>query len=298
MSREGRLATWLFAPATSPRHCHRALAGGCDVAIIDLEDGVSRERKEEARRSARELLQGHVGRGRLAFVRINSPARGEGRADLEAVVLPQLAGVMVPKVGSPAQIEVLDWALGRLERQRGVPEGQVAVLPLLETAAGLAAAGEIARSSPRVCALALGVADLAADLGARIGRDSPLLAAARAELVVACRSAGVGPPLDPVHLDLQDLAGLEAEAVRARQLGFQGKACIHPRQAEVVARVFAPTPEEREWAQRVLSAFAAAEQQGRSSLVVDGEFVDYAVAARARRLLGFSDRVQPASRSQ
>jgi citrate lyase subunit beta/citryl-CoA lyase len=298
LSREGRLATWLFAPATSPRHCQRALQGGCDVAIIDLEDGVSRERKEEARSSARELLRGRVGPGPLAFVRINSPAGGEGRADLEAVVLPQLAGVMVPKVGSPAQIEVLDWVLGRLERQHGVPEGQVSVLPLLETAAGLGAAGEIARSSPRVCALALGVADLAADLGALIRRDSPLLAAARAELVVACRSAGVGPPLDPVHLDLQDLAGLEAEAVSARELGFQGKACIHPRQAEVVARVFAPTPEEREWAERVLAAFAAAEQQGRSALVVDGEFVDYAVAARARRLLRLPAQLQSASRSQ
>lgn len=268
------------------------------MAIIDLEDGVSRERKEEARNSARELLSGRQGTGPVAFVRINSPAGQDGRADLEAVVLPELEGVMVPKVGSPAQVEALDWALARLERQRGVPEGQVSVLPLLETAAGLEAAREIARSSPRVCALALGVADLAADLGARLGPSSPLLAAARAELVLACRSAGVGPPLDPVHLDLQDLAGLEAEAISARQLGFQGKACIHPRQAEVVARVFAPTPEERRWAQRVLSAFAAAEEQGRSALVVEGEFVDYAVAARARRLLRPSDPGQSPTKSQ
>ena len=212
-------------------------------------------------------------------------------------MLPQLAGVMVPKVGSPSQIEVLDWTLTRLERQRGVPEGQVSILPLLETAAGLAAAREIARSSPRVCALALGVADLAADLGARIGPASPLLAAARSELVVACRSAGVGSPVDPVHLDLRDLAGLEAAAVAARQLGFQGKACIHPSQAEVVARVFAPTPDEREWAQRILSAFDSAERGGRSALVVDGEFVDYAVVARARRLLGLPALDQSRSRT-
>jgi citrate lyase subunit beta/citryl-CoA lyase len=101
-----------------------------------------------------------------------------------------------------------------------------------------------------------------------------------------------------VHLDLQDLAGLRAEAVAARQLGFQGKACIHPRQAEVVAGVFAPTAEEREWAQSVLSAFAAAEQEGRSALVVHGEFVDYAVVARARRLLRLPDPGQSAARSQ
>ena len=268
------------------------------MAIVDLEDGVSRDRKAEARKAARELLGGREGLGPLAFVRINSPAGAEGRADLEAAVMPQLAGVMVPKVGSAAQIEMLDWSLTRLERACGAPEGQVSVLPLLETAAGLEAAREIARSSPRVCALALGVADLSADLGARIGPSSPLLAAARAELVVACRSAGVGPPLDPVHLDLLDLAGLRAEAVAARQMGFQGKACIHPRQAEVVAAVFAPTPEEREWAERLLSAFAAAEQEGRSALVVDGEFVDYAVVARARRILRLPDQGQAATRSQ
>ncbi len=268
------------------------------MAIIDLEDGVSRDRKAEARGAARELLGGRKGAGPLAFVRINSPAGADGRADLEAVVLPQLAGVMVPKVGSPAQVEVLDWTLTRLERERGVPEGQVSVLPLLETAAGLEAAREIARSSPRVCALALGLADLSADLGTRIGTSSPLLAVARAGLVVACRSAGVGPPLDPVHLDLQDLAGLREEAVAAREMGFQGKACIHPLQAEVVAGVFAPTAEEREWAQRVLSTFAAAEQEGRSALVVDGEFVDYAVVARARRILRLPDPGQSAARSQ
>ncbi len=259
---------------------------------------MSRDRKVEGRSAARELLSGREGGGPLAFVRINSTAKGEGRADLEAVVVPQLAGVMLPKVGSAAEVEVLDWTLTRLERQRGVSEGQVAILPLLETASGLEVAGEIARSSPRVCALALGVADLAADLGARIGPASPLLAAARVELVVACRSAGVGAPVDPVHLDLQDLAGLEAAAIAARQLGFQGKACIHPSQAEVVARVFAPTEEEQEWAQSILSAFDSAEREGRSALVVDGEFVDYAVVARARRLLRLPGPDQSASRSQ
>ena len=290
--------SWLFAPATSSRHSRNALDYPCDVAIIDLEDGVSRERKAEGRAAATELLERREREAPLAFVRINPPATELGRADLEAVVVAQLAGVIVPKVSSPVEIEALDWTLSRLERGRGIRAGQVAILPLLETARGLEAAREIAAASPRVCALALGVADLAADLGVHLGTPSPLLDAARAALVLACRAARVGAPVDAVHLDLADLSGLEREAVLARELGFQGKACIHPRQVEVVRRVFQPSGSELEWARRVLAAFGAAQAEGRSALVVEGEFVDYAVVERARRLLREADVSQAVSRSQ
>jgi citrate lyase subunit beta/citryl-CoA lyase len=142
------------------------------------------------------------------------------------------------------------------------------------------AAYEIA-SAPACALLSYGGLDLAVDLGIGRGQDESLFA--RSYLVVAARAAGKPPPSDGVHPLLDDDDGLRKEAEAARRLGFFGKSALHPRQVPIINAVFAPTPEELAWANKVLAAFDAA--GGAATRTADGEFVDLPVAERARRLL-------------
>ncbi len=134
--------------------------------------------------------------------------------------------------------------------------------------------------------IALGAADYALDMGIEITKDGRELIYPRSRIVVACRAAGIAPPLDtPFMIDLKDIEALKDDAARAKQLGFQGKLCIHPNQIEPVHGIFTPTAEEISFARRVVEVFEAEEAEGSAAILVDGKFVDYPVVERSRRIL-------------
>lgn len=298
----------LFAPANHARHAQSALNGAADGVILDLEDAVAVGEKPAARLAARELLASHAaddtGNGAtsdaahtsphypIRYVRINGLTTPYAYADLLAVVGPGLDGVVLPKAESATQIATLDWLLTQLEHERGLAPGATEIAPIIETAAGLAALPAIAAASPRVRRLNFGAGDFSLDTRMTWTPNHPGLLWARTSIVIASRAAGLAAPIDTVFADLGNDGGLRAETTLAKELGFAGKACIHPRQVTIVHSVFTPTADEIADAHAIVSAFAEAEAQGIASIRVGDRFVDYPVAARARQTLDLAAHVQ------
>jgi citrate lyase subunit beta/citryl-CoA lyase len=212
-------------------------------------------------------------------VRVNALDGPWGAADLAAVAgLPGLRGLRLPKVGTPGDVG----RAVRLVREAGaeVPP----LYPLLETALGVENAFAVARADPAVRGLALGEADLRAELG--LGGEEAL-AWPRVRVVVAARAAGLAPPAQSVYPDVRDLAGLAASCARGRALGLLGRAAIHPRQLPVIERAFLPSAQEVAEARDTV---AAADASPGALALPDGRFVDPAVVAGARRVLALAER--------
>jgi citrate lyase subunit beta/citryl-CoA lyase len=274
----------LFVPATSESKIDRAFAAGADGVIIDLEDAVAASQKEAARQALAAIFA--VPRAN-ACVRVNAASTPHCLGDLLALPLPALSTVVLPKVESAAEIDIVDWTLGQREASHGLAAGSVALLALIETAKGLREVDAIARAAPRLRRLAFGAVDFANDLGTAVEEDS-VVSAVRLALACASRAAGLEPPIDAPQLAIHDDDRLRAAAVRAKAQGFAGKLCIHPAQIGIVNETFAPTATEVERARRIVAAFDRAEREGVAALSVDGEMVDYPVVERARRTLNLA----------
>ncbi len=264
--------TWLYAPGDRPRVVAKALAAGADVVVVDLEDAVAADRKEYARDATAELLT--EPQPVPVHVRVNALDGPLAAGDLAALArLPGLAGLRLPKVTAPEQVTGVAQVTG------GPP-----LYALLETALGVERAYRIAGAHPALRGIALGEADLRADLGVRgdAGLDW-----SRSRVVVAARAAGLAPPSQTVHPDTRDLEGLAASCAHGRALGFLGRAAIHPRQLPIIERAYLPTERELEEAETIVKA--ATVQPGAQALP-DGRFIDAAVVATARRTLSLARR--------
>jgi citrate lyase subunit beta/citryl-CoA lyase len=266
--RHGR--SYLFVPGDRPDRFEKARNAGADAIILDLEDAVSNENKSEARVAASEWLSP----AHAAYVRINDASSDWFREDLAAVARPGLTGIILPKAENAAQIREVVSAFS----------AEVRVVPLVETALGTWNARELAEA-PGVERLAFGSIDFQRDTG--IDGEGEELLYARSRLVLASRVAGILPPLDGVTTALDDFNRLEAEADRARRLGFGGKLCIHPKQIKIVNQAFMPSERDLEWARRVLEA---AETAGMGVVQVKGEMIDRPVVERARAIIGRAAR--------
>lgn len=258
--------TFLFVPGHRPDRFAKAAASGADVVILDLEDAVGADRKQEAREEVRAWLdQGHG-----AVVRINAAGTPWHDDDLD-MVGGRAGAVMVPKAEDPAGLDSLS---------RRLPAG-TGIIPLIETAAGVVHAAAVCGAAP-VVRPAFGSVDLAAQLGVD-HRSHDTLRHARSALVLAAAAAGCGAPVDGVTTAVGDETLLRADVEHAAGLGFTGKLCIHPRQVEVVKQSFAPSERDVAWARGVI---AAAEAAGGSVKVHDGQMIDRPVVLRARAILG------------
>jgi citrate lyase subunit beta / citryl-CoA lyase len=277
------LRSFLFAPGNHPRRVEKALTLDADAVILDLEDAVAIAEKP-ATRGAIVAAYGQPRTG-LLYARVNAADTEFCYGDLAAVVRAGLDGVILPKVESGAALQTIDWLLGNLEREAGLPAGGIDLIPIVETAKGLRDIDAILGCGTRVRRCAFGAGDFTLDVNMRWTRDEGELAYARARVVTASRAAGIEAPLDTVWVDLQDEAGLEASTRLALGMGFQGKMCIHPNQVGVVNRVFTPTNAEIDFAERVVAAFAKAEKEGSAAIQLDGKFIDYPIVYRAQRTL-------------
>lgn len=275
--------SFLFAPGNHERRAAKVFQSGADVAILDLEDAVAVEEKAAARASVVRALQ--EPRPGLGFVRVNGVDTPWCWADLQAIVGPGLDGVMVPKAESAAQLQVLDWVLTQLERERGLLAGALPLLPIIETALGERQLEALAAASPRVRRFAFGGADYSLDLALQWTAGEQEFDYLRSRLVHVSRAAGLAAPIDTVTVQVKEPERFSASAARARQFGLYGKLLIHPDQVVLCHAAFAPSAAEVARAQRIIEAFAAAEAEGVASLRVDGEFIDYPVVEKARRVL-------------
>lgn len=290
------LRTLLFAPANHARHVEKALSGAADGAILDIEDAVAVAEKPTARLAARRALdeRGSGSAGPRAYVRVNGLTTPFAYDDICAIVGPGLDGIIVPKTESAAQLATVDWLLRQLERARGLPEGGIDLMPIVETALGVSRIREIATATPRVRRLNFGAGDFSLDAGMTWTAAHEGLLWPRIQMVIESRAAGLEPPIDTVYARLDDSDGLAREAEQAKRLGFQGKACIHPKQVDVVNPIFTPTADEVRAAQSIVGAFARAEAEGVASIQLDGQFIDYPVAQKARRTLEIAEQIEHA----
>ncbi|WP_309059053.1 CoA ester lyase [Streptomyces sp.] len=269
--------TWLYAPGDRPAVVAKALASGADVVVIDLEDAVAPDRKAYARAATAELLRDP--QPVPVHVRVNALGGPWGEADLAAVApAPGLSGLRLPKVSSPSEV------VRAARRAVSAHGGVLPLYALLESALGIERAHAVATAHPSLRGIAIGEADLRADLGVR---EDAGLDWSRSRVVVAARAAGLAPPAQSVHPDTRDLEGLIASCARGRALGFLGRAAIHPRQLPVIERAYLPGEEEIEQAETIVKA--AATGQGAQALP-DGGFIDAAVVAAARRTLSLVRR--------
>jgi len=287
----------MFVPAHRERMVQRALGLGefgssaLDVAILDLEDGVPPTAKDEARRAVADALARAPRGGPLRFVRIQRALSDAGGADLDAVVRSGLDGIVAPKVRRAEEIVWLADELEAREHRAGVAPGTVRIVASIESAAALVDAPRIAAASDRVIGLAFGSEDFALDLGLPTKREGEAaeLLYARSATVVAATSAGK-LAFDGIWPDIDDAAGLRADSLRARRLGFTGKTLIHPGQIAVVNEVFSPSAAEVDEARRVVRAFDEALGRGHGAVALDGQMLDAPVVDRARRVLRAVDR--------
>jgi (S)-citramalyl-CoA lyase len=264
----------LFFPATRPDRYEKALASGVDAVCVDLEDAVALDDKDRGRAEAVVLLEAREPCDAATIVRVNAYGSPFGRADLEALCAASAApdAIMLPKVDGPEDVLAVEGAL----QEGGL---RVPLIPMIETARGLAAVEEIATCSSSSSALLFGGVDLSTELGASIGWDELLYA--RSRVVHAVALGGIDA-IDMPFLDVSSAEDLEAEAVAVKRLGFIGKAAIHPSQVGIIQERFAPSEDEIARARMLIDAYQA---EGGNAFLLDGVMVDRPVIEAARKIL-------------
>ena len=288
----------LAVPGSQPALFRKALDGDADYVFLDLEDAVAPADKEQARTYVIAGLLEHDwkggGRGKTICVRVNGIDTHYMYRDVVDVV--EQAGhkldiVLVPKVGVPADVYLVDALLTQIEASRRIPH-RIGIEVLIETALGLANVEAIAQASRRLEAMHFGVADLAASLRARtvsIGGLNPEYPGdqwhgALVRIVTACRAYGLRA-IDGPYGDFKDPEGFRAAARRAAALGYEGKWAIHPSQIALANEVFTPPAAEVERARRILVALDDAARAGRGAAQLDGRMIDAASARMAQNIV-------------
>ena len=274
----------LFVPASRPELFDKALASAADAISFDLEDAVAPARKDEARAAMRNLLTTHHAwpPGKTIIVRVNAYGSPYFEADLAAAAQRGVALINLPKPDNAAAVRAVAQALRDAERANGVSE-PIGLLLNIETPGALRRAYELASAHERVRGLQLGLADLFEPHGI-VRRETVAVQQAMFALSLAAAEAGVFA-YDAAFADIADEEGFRREAQLARNLGFIGKSCIHPRQIALANAVFRPGEAELAHAQRVVAAASEADAQGLGAYVVDGKMIDAPFVARARVLL-------------
>jgi citrate lyase subunit beta/citryl-CoA lyase len=276
----------LYMPGSNPRALEKARSLPADGLILDLEDAVAPEAKESARAIVTAALAEGGYSDRELVLRVNAMDTPWGHADLAAAATMPIDALLLPKVESPDRVAL---AVSLLDAF-GAPE-RLAVWCMLETPRGILYAREIAAASPRLAALVLGTSDLTKDLHALPTRDRLPLITSSGLAILAARAHGLAV-LDGVHLDLADDEGFAAACRQGRELGFDGKTLIHPKQIAAANAAFAPTPEEIEWSRRIIAAHSEAAAAGKGVVLVEGRLIENLHVENARRLLALAGEIE------
>jgi citrate lyase subunit beta / citryl-CoA lyase len=277
--------TRLYLPGNEPKFFPNASLHGPDCVILDLEDSVAPAEKDAARILVRNALRCVDFGSSERAVRIN-PGRA-GLLDLRAVIPHGPQVVLIPKCESADSVEVIESEIRSLEKAR--KEGpETLLIPILESALGVVHAFAIASSSPRICALAIGLEDYTADIGIERTVEGKESLYARMAVITAAKAAGV-QALDSVFSDVDDESALFLSTREAKALGFDGKGCIHPRQIGIIHSAFAPTAREIERARDIVSAAEEARKRGSGVISLGSKMIDAPVVKRAERILRLAE---------
>ncbi|MDQ7816846.1 MAG: aldolase/citrate lyase family protein [Melioribacteraceae bacterium] len=271
----------LYLPGNEPKFYPNAGLHNPDAIILDLEDSVAPSEKDASRYLVRNTLCANDFYGAERMVRINQLPRGLD--DLHFIVPHNVHVILIPKCESAQTVIDVEEEIKMIKADRNI-SATIYLMPIIESALGVLKAYEIASSSDKVCALAVGLEDYTADLGVERTNEGRESFYARSAVVNAAKAAGV-QAIDTVFSDINDMEGLRASVMEAKSLGFEGKGCIHPRQIQVVHEAFAPTEKEIEKAKKIVLAFEEAEKKGLGVVALGSKMIDAPVVKRAKHII-------------
>jgi citrate lyase subunit beta/citryl-CoA lyase len=277
----------LYLPGNTPSIMINAGLHSADGLILDLEDSVSPEKKDEARILVRNALRQVNFNGAERMVRINQGERG--MKDLEFVVPHNVNLILIPKCEDAPTVRNIENMISEIKAKSGL-NNPVYLMPIIETALGVEMSFEIARSAASVVAITVGLEDLTADMGVPRTKEGNETLYARTRIVNAAKAAGI-QPIDSVFSDVGDMEALRQNVLSSKALGFEGMGCIHPRQIPVIRQGFAPGPEEIEKSKKIVLAFENARSKGLGVVALGSKMIDPPVVARAQKIIDLAVRL-------
>jgi citrate lyase subunit beta/citryl-CoA lyase len=276
--------SYLYVPGDQPDKLAKAVGRGADAIIVDLEDAVAFSSKATARRITSEWLRAQAEAGPEIWVRINNH-EDLMADDINAVVGEGLTGLYIPKADGPDAIDAVAQLVSAAAAHQDPGIGSIKLGALIETARGVQAVDRIA-AHRGLTELAIGEADLGAELGIRASPDEREWLAIRSRVLVACAAAGIKPPVGPVSVDFRDLDAFRASTEGLKRMGFRSRPAVHPAQVAVINDVFTPTAGEATAARLLVADYDTAVAEGRGVILdPQGRMVDEATVREARRIL-------------
>lgn len=282
--------TMLYVPGNNPGMIKDAHIYGSDSIMLDLEDSVSLREKDAARFLVYNALTTIDYEGVETVVRINGLDTPFGCEDLQAIVRAKPDIIRLPKTEKSEDIEKIDEMISQIESEAGIQKGTVKIMAAIESALGIINAYSIAKASPRLVGIAIGAEDFVTDLKTTRSIGGVELLTARSQILMAARAAGISA-IDTVFSDVNDEEGFINEVKLVKQLGFDGKSVINPRQIEPVHKIYTPNQEEIEKSIRVLQAIKEAEKRGSGVISLDGKMIDKPIVERAKRVIELASAV-------
>ncbi len=276
--------TMLFLPGNTPNIIINGDVLGSDSVILDLEDAVAPDQKDAARILVRNTLKNMDFKGCEIIVRINPLSSGMWQEDLDEIIPCGPQVIMPTKVDDSQTIVEIATYITALEQKHGMPLGATKIMPLIETARGVENAFHIAEADKRVCAVFIGCEDLTADLRCVRTQASTEVFYARSRVVCAARAAGI-EAYDTPFTNINDDEGLRLDAEFGKGLGYTGKACISPRQVDIVNEVFSPSLDDIAYAKQVFRAIAEGKALGKGAVSLKGKMIDKPIVDRAAYVL-------------
>ncbi len=274
----------LYLPGNTPNLMINAGIHHPDGIILDLEDAVAPDKKEEAKYLVRNALRSIDFYGAERMVRINQIPRGI--EDLDFIVPHHVNLILVPKCENAAQIHLLNTHINKIKLKYHISH-EIWLMPIIESALGVINAFEIAGAAPNVVAMAIGLEDYTADLGVKRTQEATESFFARSALVNACKATGI-QPIDSVFSDVADMEALKENVVHSKALGFEGMGCIHPRQIKVIQKYFGPDSIEIEKAKKIVNAFFLASEKGLGVVSLGTKMIDPPVVKRAQKTINLA----------
>lgn len=278
--------TMMFVPGANAAMLRDAPLYGADSIMFDLEDAVSLKEKDSARVLVHSALK-TFDYGNIEIVVLINALDAGGAEDIEAMVLAGVDVIRLPKTETAQDIIDVEAVITEVEQQNDIPVGTTKMMAAIESAEGVLNAPAIAKSSTRLIGIALGAEDYVTNMKTRRHPDGQELFFARSMILHAARAAGIAA-IDTVYSDVDNTEGFEAEVRLIKQLGFDGKSVINPRQIPLVNTIYAPTEKEIQNAKEVIWGIREAEAKGSGVISVNGKMVDKPIVERAERVIALA----------
>jgi len=279
------LRSLLFVPGHNKKLMNSASKSEADVLLLDLEDSVQpKSNKQSARDTIISFVKEKKFNNHYLFPRINDRESGELLKDVEQLTIDGVHGFMYPKSKTGEDVYFIDKLLETIEYEKQLPIGTFKLIPLIETSSAVLHTEEICKASERVIAVAFGSEDFIGDLEGIHDAESESLFNPRAIIAMGARASNV-VPIDTVHIRVHDLQDLEKNVITAKNLGFEGMLCLHPKELELVHKYYSPTEKEVKFARDVLELNKQAEKEGKGVAIMDGKFIGPPILISARKTL-------------